>query len=90
MKGRQYGRNKWEGQLNWKKKNNSEYSDKAVTRALELIDLSLACGGGYPRLRELARLRESVVDYFHGSNSYGSSEALWRSYFDHFAYLARK
>ncbi|HSG27067.1 MAG TPA: hypothetical protein VLA34_01210 [Candidatus Krumholzibacterium sp.] len=76
--------------LNWKAKGNVEYCDKALTRALELIDLSLGCGGPFSRLREIARLREALIDYFYGSNVYCSSESLWRSYFDHFAYLARK
>ena len=76
--------------LNWRNKGNSEYCLSAVTRALELVDLSLACGRSYPALKELARLREALVDFFLGSNVYGSSELLWRAYFDHFNYLARK
>lgn len=75
--------------LSWKARGNVEYCDKALSRALELIDLSLECGGPFSRLREIARLREALIDYFYGSNIYCSSESLWRSYFDHFAYLAR-
>lgn len=75
--------------LNWRKKGNEEYSRRAAERALELLDLSLGCADAYPRLKELARLREAIVDYFFGTNSYSSSEALWRSYFDHFAVAAR-
>lgn len=76
--------------LNWRNKGNAAYCLSAVTRALELVDLSLACGASYPTLKELARLREALVDFFHGSNVYGSSEQLWRRYFDRFNYLARK
>ncbi len=76
--------------IGWRNKGNTAYCDAAVSRALELIDLSLACGGSYPRLKELARLRETIVDYFHGSNTYRSSEPLWRGYFDHFNILARR
>jgi len=76
--------------IGWKKKGHAEFSDAAASRALELLDLSLASGGPYPRRREVARLREAVVDYFHGSNSFRSSESLWRSYFDPFNRLARK
>ena len=76
--------------LNWRKKGNSEYCHKAASRALELLDLSLDSAGSYPRLKEFARLREAVVDYFYGSNEFSSSEALWRKYFDHFNYAARK
>ena len=76
--------------LNWWNKGNEEYSRKAALRALELLDLSLACAESFPQLKELARLREAVVDYFFGSNEFSSSETLWRKYFDHFNYAARK
>ncbi len=76
--------------LGWRKKGNSEYCQKAVSRALELLDLSLDCAESFSRLKELARLREAVVDYFFGSNEFSSSEILWRKYFDHFNYAARK
>jgi hypothetical protein len=76
--------------LNWRKKGNAEYSRKAVLRALELLDLSLECAEAYPRLKELARVREAVVDYFLGNNEYCSSDSLWRSYFNHFNFAARK
>jgi len=76
--------------LNWRKKGNNEYADKAVVRALELLDLSLESAKAYPTLKELARLREALVDYFYGANEFGSSEALWRKYFDHFACLVRR
>ena len=76
--------------LNWRTKGNEEYSRKAAVRALELIDLSLECTESLPRLREVARTREAIVDYFFGENEFASSESLWRSYFDHFNYAARK
>ncbi|UCD19067.1 MAG: hypothetical protein JSU64_06485 [candidate division WOR-3 bacterium] len=76
--------------LGWRKKGNSEYCIKAVSRALELLDLSLNCAESFSRLKELARLREAVVDYFYGENQFSSSEILWRKYFDHFSYAARK
>jgi len=76
--------------LNWRNKGNEEYSRKAAIRALELIDLSLECKGSLPRLREVARMREAVVDHFFGDNEYSSTEALWRSYFDHFNYAAQR
>jgi hypothetical protein len=76
--------------LNWRKKGNAEYCRKSASRALELLDLSLDSAGSFPRLKELARLREAVVDYFFGSNRYATSEAMWRTYFNHFNYAARK
>lgn len=76
--------------LNWRNKNNEEYCRRAVIRALELIDLTLAGTRGFPRYKELARLREAVVDYFFGDNEFFSSETLWRNYFDHFNIAARR
>lgn len=76
--------------LNWREKGNTEYSLKAAARALELLDLSLDCAGSYSRLRELARVREAIVDYFYGTNQFSSSDELWRQYFDHFNFAARK
>lgn len=76
--------------LNWENKNNPEYRLKAAARALELLELSLDAARTYPRLKELARVREAVVDYFYGTNQFGSSEQLWRRYFFPFNTLARR
>ncbi len=75
--------------MRWRRKGNTEYAQRAAVRALELLDLSLDAGHSYSQLKELARVREAVVDYLFGSNEFASSEALWRSYFDHFNYAAR-
>ena len=76
--------------LNWQAKNNFPYRQKASIRALELTDLALEYAVTFPRRRELARLRESLVDYFFGENEFESTEASWRKYFFHFTYAARK
>jgi len=76
--------------LNWQAKGKKDYCEKAASRALELIDLSLEALETFPRLKEMARLREAVVDYFYGSNQFASSEILWRKYFDRFNYAARR
>jgi len=76
--------------LTWQQKNNIDFSKKAVFRALELLDLSLDSVKGFASIREFSRLREAIVDYFLGTNEFLSSEILWRKYFDHFNYLARK
>ena len=76
--------------LNWQKKGNKEFCQKAACRALELLDLTLDSVRSFPRIKEVARLREVVVDYFFGSNQFSSSEVLWRRYFDHFNYALRK
>lgn len=70
--------------LNWKNKNKPELSHKAINRALELVDLTIATTDQYPRLKELCRTREALVDFFYGSNEFSSSEILWRKHFDCF------
>lgn len=75
--------------LNWRSKNNVDYSQKAFERALELIDLTLKNTKSFARLKEIARLREATVDYFFGTNQFRSTERLWRNYFSPFTYAAR-
>ena len=76
--------------LNWRAKHNAEYSRMAFERALELIDLSLEYPHKRSHLKEIARLREALVDFFNGSNEFGSTESSWRKYFSLFTYAARK
>lgn len=76
--------------LNWRIKNNTEYAQKAFERALELIDLTLDCDKQYAHLKEIARMREAVVDYFSGVNQFISSENSWRNYFLPFTYASRR
>ncbi|MBU1853813.1 MAG: hypothetical protein KJ957_07210 [Candidatus Omnitrophica bacterium] len=77
--------------LNWQKKGKIDFSKKAASRALELLDLSLdSINKPFSCIKEFARLREAVVDYFYGSNQFLSSESLWRKYFDHFNYAVRR
>ena len=76
--------------LSWRTKNNADYSQKSFDRALELTDLTLSSLTSLVRLKEIARMREAIVDYFSGSNQFMSTESSWRNYFSHFTYAARK
>jgi len=76
--------------LSWKKKQNPAYSQMAFERSLELIDLTLDNVSGKARLKELARLREAIVDFFAGSNQFRSTENAWRRYFSPFTFAARR
>ncbi len=65
----------------------------ALYRARELLDLTLADRRhqrSRARLRELARAREVVVDFFAGPNQYGSTGPSLQKYFDAFAMAARR
>ncbi|MEI8012071.1 MAG: hypothetical protein WCI27_06280 [Candidatus Omnitrophota bacterium] len=76
--------------LNWKQKQNPVYSRKAVERALELLDLTLDSASRFSQRKEVARVREAVVDFFIGSNQFGSTDKSWRRYFLSFTYAARR
>jgi hypothetical protein len=72
---------------------NPETSRGAFFRALELLDLTLAdprLRQSRPRLREVARAREVVADYFAGPNQYGSTGPSLQKYFDAFVLLSRQ
>jgi hypothetical protein len=75
--------------LNWRLKKNTDYAQKAFERALELIDLTLDNDKNYAHLKEVARMREAIVDYFSGVNQFISSEDSWRKYFLPFVYASR-
>jgi hypothetical protein len=76
--------------IKWKNKKRPDYSQKAFHRALELMALTIKGADRYSKLKELIIVKEVLVDYFAGDNRYGSSDELWLSYFNHFAYAARK
>jgi len=76
--------------INWRNKKNTAYSQMAFERALELIDLSLNIPQSRTRLKELTRLRETIVDDFAGENEFGSSDTAWQNYFLAFTYSARR
>lgn len=77
--------------INWKRKGETEYSNNAIERALELLYLTIEdLKNRKPsRLKELTRLYETLVDYFYCDNIYGSSDELWEKYFYAFNYAAR-
>ncbi len=72
---------------------NPTVAEGALHRALDLFDLTLAdprLRQSPPRLREVARAREVVADFFAGPNQYGSTAASLQKYFDAYAIAARK
>lgn len=74
--------------IRWRNKKNSEYSNNAFERALELIDLTRIDKKNKNSLRELCRLREVLIDYFVYENIYNSSDESWHNYFYAFSMAA--
>jgi hypothetical protein len=73
--------------ISWRGRNEKN-STTAFDRGLELLDLTIADPRHRRRLRELARLRETLADYFVFDNRYGSTDESWRRYFHAFTYAA--
>ncbi len=74
----------------WMEKGNKEQEFKAVERALELFDLSLADKRWkYPALKEIARCREIVCDFFYDDNKYQTTAESLNKYFLYFGIAAR-
>jgi hypothetical protein len=72
---------------------NPDLARGALYRALDLLDLTLAdprLRRSVARLREIARAREVVADFFAGPNQYGSTGASLQKYFDAYAIAARR
>lgn len=76
--------------ITWKNRGNKEYAEQSFFRSLELLTLTITDKKNKgPRLRELCRVREFLIDYFLFDNQYGfTDDAFWRNYFYNFAYAA--
>ncbi len=73
----------------WRAKDPAQ-SDRALVRALELLDLTLADPRWSRRLKELARARELLCDAWLGGREYRSKLEDMDRYFFQFALAARK
>jgi hypothetical protein len=76
--------------LNWRAKHNAAYAQQAFERSLELIDLTLEGLTSFARLKEVARLREALVDYFLGENQFKFTSTSLKNYFLNFTFAARR
>jgi hypothetical protein len=72
----------------WKQKGNQEYSKQAFYRALELLSYSMDDKKNKFRLKEIARIYETLVDFFDGDNIYQSSDDSYQKQFHSFTYAA--
>jgi len=73
----------------WQEKN-KEYFENAVTRTLELFDLTLADARWRGRLKEIARVREVFCDAVLGGKEYATTLQDLDTYFLPFAFAARR
>ena len=76
--------------LKWRARQKNDFARKAAERALELLSLTIDSAGCRARVKELARAREALNDFFYGGNEFGSSAASWEKYFGSFARAVRK
>lgn len=72
----------------WKEKD-PQACERAFTRALELLDLTIQDPRWKGRRKELTRAREFLCDAMSGGSAYGSDLAGLDRYFYHFAVAAR-
>ena len=63
--------------------------ENAITRAFELLDLTLADPRWHHRLKELVRVREVLADTIFGGHLYDAHLSDLDRYFFHFAVAAR-
>ena len=68
----------------WKAKGNQTQVERAVFRALELIDLTIEAQRGKHNLKEFTRMRETICDYYLGNNFYCSNGEQIQRDFDIF------
>ena len=73
--------------ISWRSRD-QKTSRSAFFRALELMDLTVRNARGFTRLRELARIRELLIDHFVYDNQYNTTDDYWQSFFMPFAHAA--
>ncbi|MGE0009413.1 MAG: hypothetical protein AB7F19_02635 [Candidatus Babeliales bacterium] len=74
--------------INWKKRGETDDSEKALVRGLELLDLTIKDPKNKNRRKELFRIKEALLDYFYGNNQYGFTDEAWQQYFYCYAYAS--
>lgn len=75
--------------LRWSEKGNHDLSMRAMERALELFNLTVACPANKHRLKEVTRAREVLLDFLMGDNEYNSTADSLRKYYLELGIAAR-
>ena len=78
--------------IRWQAKEKYERMEQCVSRALELLDLTIDATPKENRskLKELCRAREEICDYFFADNEFHSSPEQIMKYYDAFALAAQR
>ena len=74
----------------WQRQGNVISRDKALERAFDLLDMTIADTRRIKSLKELCRSREVLADTFYGDNQYKDSPEALEKYFYQYAVAARK
>ena len=75
--------------IQWRDKNEAQYSELAFFRALELLSLTIIDPkNSGPQRRELCLTREMLIDHFMFDNTYNTTDDVWQRYFYDFTYAA--
>lgn len=75
--------------VKWQTRGDLDARDKALERALELLDMTIADKRWQKRVKELCRARELLKDVFYGDHQYGDSPEAMEKYFFQYAVAAR-
>lgn len=76
--------------ISWRAKGRADFSSRAFYRSLDLLEATIADPKNRtaPRLKELTRLREVLVDFF-SNNEYRTTADFLERYFLAFNFAAR-
>ena|SRR3989344_4108942 len=69
---------------------NEKRFQAAISRGLELFDLTISDSRWHGRLREIGRAKDVFMDAVTGGTEYQSDLQSLQKYFDQFAYASRK
>ena len=74
----------------WSQKGDREKRNLCLARTFDLIDLTLSVKHRPPRLREIARMRELLADWYCDQKTYQFSPQDMIDYCSQFIFLAGK
>lgn len=74
--------------ISWKEKN-KENAKLAFYRSLELLELTLGDPKNKKGFKEVARVKEMLVDWYLDLHAYNSTDEQWQKYFLQFNVAAR-